>query len=43
MHQFDGSILYLCCMLPSVNDCKSHIQNAITVEPAIKQLFTENY
>jgi len=39
MHQFDRSILYLCCMLPSVNDCKSHVQKATIVELAIKRFY----
>jgi len=29
--------VYLCCMLPKVNDCKSHLQDVTTVELAIKQ------
>jgi len=31
--------VYLCCMLPSVNDYTSHLQDATTVELAIKQWY----
>jgi len=31
--------IYLCCMLPSVNDYMCHLQDVTTVELAVKQFY----